>query len=506
MLLFALTRAARDPRIRRIVVVLPYLSILDQTVDTYRKVFPEKTFSDGYILEHHSLAGTHSSEEQSRVARALTQNWDAPIIITTSVQLLESLHAAHPGTCRKLHRLAGSVVMLDEIQTLPAKLAVTTLKTLSRLASDRYGSVVVLATATQPAFEALDAQVTAGEPGNAGWAPREIVPAQAQLYTLARRVKVNWHLENPTSWDDVAAWTEERERVMTIVNLKAHAALLIDRLRGTPGLAHVSTSLCPAHRRVVLQDVRYRMSGSGPCRVVATQCLEAGVELDFPLVIRAVAPYDAVTQAGGRCNRHGLLLFGELRVFLPEDERYPGDGQRRGREQKGQYNRGAQMTRALQREAELAGTELDLDDPATFHRYYRRLLQYTSADDRTLQDAIRRHDFPLVAEHYRLIDQGAVNVVVPYGEGVHLIDEALHEGIDAGWIRRAQPYSVSVFQRRNNALPDFCAEVSVRETGSQNGLRRLETAEQWRVCVQPDAYDSSLMGLRQSDHPDSLTD
>ena len=477
MLRFALTRAVQDRRIRRIVVVLPFLSILDQTVDEYREVFPAAEFGEAFVLEHHSLAGTQKpgddgQQEQQRDARFLTQNWDAPIIVTTSVQLLESLHSGHPGTCRKLHRLAGSVLLLDEVQTLPTALAVTTLKTLSRLSNEKYGAVVVMATATQPAFDTLHEAISKDEPEGGGWQPQEIAPPELRLFERSRRVKPTWHLEKAAQWDEVEGWLRDEKQALCIVNLKAHALALAQRLKGEDGLKHLSTSLCPAHRRMVLEKVRTRLKLGQPCRVVATQCVEAGVDLDFPLVIRALAPLDSIAQAAGRCNRHASQEFGELRVFLPEEEKYPGDP----------YKRAAQLARALWKEG-----ALDLEEAQTFRRYYQRLWQYEKTDSSPLSEAILGQDYPEVARLYRLIPKAAVNVVMPYGDGLELMDEAAQDGIDAFWMRRVQPYTVSLFRDRQGHLPAVCQPVNYKQRGKE-----LKEAEDWFICQYKEAYDAQF--------------
>ncbi|MFC1836562.1 CRISPR-associated endonuclease Cas3'' [Thermodesulfobacteriota bacterium] len=230
MLAFAI-KHARENGLRRIVMVIPYLSIIEQTVSVFRKVFDSVTdYCDPqeYVLENHSLAnardtdgkgGTNDADmedESRRRKQLLSQNWDAPIVVTTSVQFLESLFASRPGACRKLHRLAKSVVMLDEVQTLPLNLAVPTLATLSRLAQ-RYGSTVLFSTATQPAFAHLDEHVRHYCTG--GWNPHEIVPAGLNLFERARRTKIEWpqDLDERVSWPDVAQRIAEEDQILCIV-------------------------------------------------------------------------------------------------------------------------------------------------------------------------------------------------------------------------------------------------------------------------------------------------
>lgn len=487
MLLFALTRAARmqasGQPIRRIVVVLPFLSILDQTVDEYRKLFSAAGFGVNFVLEHHSLAGIRTDESKNGQddgednqpgpeARLFVQNWDAPIIITTSVQLLESLHANKPSACRKLHRLARSVILMDEVQTLPAALAVPTLKTLSRLTSEKYGAVVVMATATQPAFDTLSEQVK--ETGNDGWQPREMAPPSLHLFERSKRVEPIWELENPVIWGTVQDWVRHEEQVLCIVNMRKHALELAKALEEVVGLKHISTYLCPAHRREIMKDVRAALSAGQPMRVIATQCVEAGVDLDFPKVFRALGPLDSIAQAAGRCNRHKKRPSGELRVFLPEDEKYPTDA----------YRKAAQVALNMYRQG-----GLNLDDPSTFRRFYEWLWRYEPTDLEELREAITRQDYPEVARLYRLIPKDSVNVVVPYGDGPELIREARQDGIDRYWMKRAQLYTVSVFRNRDGTLPAHLEPVNYRPRGGEPP----QPAPDWYLA-HDGSYDEKMFG------------
>lgn len=496
MLLFALSRAAKlqkfEHPIRRIVVVLPFLSILDQTVDEYRKVFDKAVFDVNFVLEHHSLAGIRTNESKSgqndgesdkpgAEARQFVQNWDAPIIITTSVQLLESLHANQPGACRKLHRLAHSVILLDEVQTLPTTLALPTLKTLSRLAHEKYGAVVVMATATQPAFDTLSEKVR--EVGNNGWRPREMAPRELQLFERSKRVEAVWKLEAPISWSTIQDWIRAEPQVLCIVNMRKHALELAKALKDLEGLKHISTYLCPAHRRKIMDEIRAALRDGQDVRVVATQCVEAGVDFDFPKVFRALGPLDSIAQAAGRCNRHKNWPSGELRVFLPEqhlNERlYPTDS----------YGRAAELARVMWKEG-----KLDLDEPDTFRQFFDRLWKLKGQSDlqkeAEIEDAIRRQDYPKMAELYRLIPNTSVNVVVPHGKGKELIREAQQSGITGYWMKQAQLYTVSVFRQRDGTLPPHLEPVSYRSRGDA----LPEQAHDWYVCPHPEAYDEALFG------------
>lgn len=495
MLAFALQHAARH-RLRRIVLAVPYLSIVEQTVGVYRRLL-EPAFGPRYVLEHHSLAqsgevaaesaNTDAESTAERLRRRLTENWDAPLVVTTNVQLLESLFANRPSRCRKLHALSKSVLLFDEAQAVPVGLAVPTLATLSRLAG-RFGSSIVFATATQPAFDHLDDQVKALTAG--GWKPREIVPPKLRLFHRARRVTVSWEIDRASSWSELAERLAELPQVLAIVNLKRHAqelAAAVLARSGREGLFHLSTNLCPAHRQRVLDAVRLRLADRLPCRLVATQCVEAGVDLDFPAAFRALGPLEAVAQAAGRCNRNGLGgdRLGEVVVFRPKDERYPG----------GLYQQAAQVTAGLLREQ---GELLDLDEPKTFRLYFSRLYDITGStgtwETKKLGAALRELDFPTLAKEYCLIDQDVVNVVVPFDQGS--FDELRRDLLAAGrltrrWIRRARPQTVGLFRTAASrpGVAHFLDPVP---------LGRGESAPDWAIYTGDD-YDTDLYGLQEAE-------
>lgn len=455
MLKFALEHADRND-LKRIVLVVPFLSIIEQTASIYRCVF--QGFPENYVVEHHSLAGlgieeakTDAEAASERARRLLAENWDAPVIITTNVQLLESLFSNRPSACRKLHNLMDAVIMFDEAQTLPQSLAVPTLAALSHL-SAAYRSTVLFATATQPAFDALDNAVTKYVPE--GWHPIEAAPEHADLYKALRRYEVQWPKEHETKeWSVLADDIRDQEQVLCVVNLKSHAVVLLEALKDDNAIFHLSTNLCAYHRRAVLDAVRARLKNSEPCRLISTQCVEAGVDVDFPMVCRALAPLDAIAQAAGRCNREGRLADAArnrkmVRVFEPAIE-----GDYRKRYPTKSYYQAAEVTRTM---LILAGAaKLDLNDPAVFRDYYHRLYDLSKPESQSteLTEAFMAVDFVRVANEYRLIDHAAIQVLVPYQPYIDLFNalrrEQDEEGINAKWMRRAQGLAVSVFRPKD---------------------------------------------------------
>ena len=502
MLAFAL-RHAITHKLRRIVLVIPYLSIIEQTAKVYRELFTPH-FGEDYILEHHSLAGTRDiadgdqaqREEQQGRARLLAQNWDAPIIITTSVQLLESLLANRPSACRKLHRLAQSVVIFDEVQTLPVALALPTLATLARLA-ERYRASVVFSTATQPAFSHLDAQV---QPWCAlGWQPREIVPTSLNLFGRSHRVEIRWpDTEERQTLMEIAGELALEDQALCIVNLKRHARELVEILENmkVKNVLHLSTSMCPAHRQQTLEQARRRLDLRHPqsCLLIATQCIEAGVDIDFPVVYRAFAPLEAIAQAAGRCNRHDLRPSGAVRVFRPADPSdrvYPN----------GAYQQAADITNLLLRER--GADSMDINDPTLFDVYYRKLydLAQPHLNNKKLLAAMRSRDFVDVAKEYRLIPEGSINILVPCERileprdrevYLRVKEDVLSTGLTADWMRRAQPYTVSLYRPQPREV--------IWQSLIPIPINHREVSEEWFIYQNLEDYHK-ILGLTPPNCP-----
>ncbi len=449
-------RHAMANQLRRVVLVIPYLSIIDQTAQICRDLF-ENAFGAGYVIEHHSMAGirafdvkgVHGEKDEEthaqRRERELSENWDAPLIITTSVQLLESLFSNSPHACRKLHRLAHSVILFDEVQTLPLPIITPTLATLSWL-SHHYNSTVVFSTATQPAFDHLNREVM--EIGKTGWKPRKIVSSESRLFEKCKRVRIQWKNKERWEWERIGDEIAKHEQVICIVNLKKHAIRIIDYLReiNVDSLFHLSTSMCPAHREKTLDEIRLRLSrnNGNQCRLISTQCIEAGVDVDFPFGMRMVAPLDSIAQAAGRVNRNGWYENGELIVFAPDTDEniHPSRA----------YEQGATVTNLLLNEANI--NSLDIDAEYTYEKYYTQLYDISkpAQSRKELLDSIKCQDFKGVAEKYKIIPENYINVLIPWQPMIedfrYLCDEVKRTGITTKWIRKARPITVSMYRPR----------------------------------------------------------
>ena len=337
-----------------------------------------------------------------------------------------------------------SGLLLDyqtQAQTLPQNLVIPTLGALSHLST--YRSTVVFSTATQPAFALLDQAVK--KYAITGWTPVEAVPDNAYLFEVLKRVSVSW--PEPGETQSLLSLTKKLNKlkqVLCVVNLKRHALELLDALEEDKGNLHLSTNLCAEHRRRRLEEVRALLRQGKSCRLVSTQCVEAGVDLDFPVVYRAMSPLESIAQAAGRCNREGRLNEkGEVVVFDPSIE-----GDWRHHYPTYAYFQATEVTKTILKE----NGYIDIDDPNCFQIYYRRLYDLTkpATMNKGLSEALEARDFVEVSRQYRIIDQDSIQILVPYKFSLKnfsdLRSEADRYGISIDWIRRAQNQSVNIYR------------------------------------------------------------
>ena len=447
-LAFAL-RHARYHGKRRIFYVIPYTSIIEQTADVFRDVFGEDA-----VLEHHSNLDSDRETPRSRLA---CENWEASLVVTTNVQFFESLFAARPSRTRKLHNTLDSVVILDEAQLLPPDFLTPILGAIREL-SRHYGVSFVLCTATQPAlasrrsfdfaFDGLDEV-------------REIVgdaTAVRELHKQLRRVEVALpeDLHAPTSWEAVAAELETHPRALCIVDRRDDARILHGLLPA--GTVHLSGLMCGQHRAEVIAAIKRRLNAGEPIRVVSTQLVEAGVDLDFPVVYRALAGLDSIAQAAGRCNREGRLFnLGRVVVFAPPTE--PPKGHLR-------QARDAGRQLLLRRPPDPLAPEL-------FAEYFQSLYWRKGAEglDRqgitTLLKNNQRLEFGFrtAAERFQLISETQAPVIVRYGDSEHLLARLARPGndLDRKTLRQFQRYVVNIPRRIHQRL---LAEGAIEERRS----------------------------------------
>ncbi len=442
---FALTHA-RQHNLRRVIVVIPYLSIIEQNAKEYRDIFGEES-----VLEHHSAVDVSRPNDDTAQAQDIEkamENWDVPIIVTTSVQFIETLFSASSAQARKLHNVAQSVVIFDEVQTLPTHLLEPLLDVLREL-KNSYGVSFVFCSATQPAFK----KTTNMKNGFVDDEIAEITPNPDILYKSLQRVKYTVKQSDlPWTWQDLAQKMIEHNQVLCILNLRRQAYELLVAINRNleerngfsdldDSVFHLSSAMCPAHRLDRLDIIKKRLKIGKPCHVISTQLIEAGVDIDFPVVFRALGPLDSIVQSAGRCNREGLLVdengklqLGEVIVFNPQDSGLPP----------GIYSTATNITPAYLDNTRLA------TDPGLFKEYFTELYQITPTDyqrkgSHTIQHERAEFNFRKVDAMARLIKDDSIAVVVPYGKAIDIIARIRKgQSFDRYDIRSLQRYMVNL--------------------------------------------------------------
>jgi CRISPR-associated endonuclease/helicase Cas3 len=429
---FALDHARRHG-LERVIYAIPFTSVIEQTADTFRSVL-----GDDVLLEHHSAieeetAGKDLYRDKLRLAM---EDWAAPIVLTTNVQLFESLFADRPSRCRKLHNLARSIIILDEAQTLPLTLLKPCVAAIDELARN-YGVTIVLCTATQPALDRAHFDVK--DQMGLDLAGRELAPDPASLAVQLRRVTLRQ--DGRMGDDQLAEELARHPQALVIVNSRKHALALYRRCgqTGLDGVIHLSTRHYAAHRRQILADVRERLAEGRPCRLIATSLVEAGVDLDFPRVWRAEAGLDQIAQAAGRCNREGLRPVEDsiVTVFIAADDPPPREI--------------AQLAAAYGRMAENHADHLS---PAALEAYFREVY-WSKGSALDEHEILKRFsadrsgvtcDYRTVGQDFRMIASGLLPVIVAETPQAQQALSMLHwPGIMAGTVaRKLQRFIVQV--------------------------------------------------------------
>ena len=472
-LAFALAHAVRHG-FTRVIYVIPFTSIVDQTASVFRGALRnDDDDPEGFIVEHHSAFDENLIGEREAIdkLRLSMENWDAPIIVTTAVQFFESLFANRSSRCRKLHNIANSVIILDEAQTLPLNLLRPCVTALDELARN-WRSSIVLCTATQPALTASD-----GFPGGFERL-RELAPAPQHLYRTLKRTRICQRGQ----MDDakLAEQLSQSPQVLCIVNTRRHARELYEKIGSGGGAFHLTTSMCARHRREVLDDVRFRLKGGTPVRLVATSLVEAGVDIDFPVVWRAEAGLESIVQAAGRCNREGRGPVADVFVFEPAEAE--------GRKPPPEISQFAAAARGVMRRH---------NDPLSLEaikNYFQEVYWIKDGELDAkgilymLDERRRSFDFPFetIAKEFRMIETDMVPVIVPY-RGANDDDDTVDRLLGKlDWIERPgriardfQPYVVQIPPRARSVL---------LASGAVRIVRQEIFAEQFVVLTNSDLY------------------
>ncbi len=419
--------------LKRIFYVIPYTNIIEQNAEVFRKILGDRN-----ILEHHSNFdpgkiefGKIRLDDMDTGAEALklaTENWDVPVIVTTNVQFFESLFSNRRSRCRKIHNLARSVIILDEAQMLPTGYLLPCLAALSELVRN-YGTTVVICTATQPKLnDLLDKD----------FHPWEIIDSPEQLYETFRRVRVADI--GSLSDEDLSIRLGSHRQVLCIVNTRKHAEALFNALDGPGNCHHLSARMCPVHRREKIAEIKSLLKDGKDCRVVSTQLIEAGVDIDFPIVYRTMTGIDSIAQAAGRCNREGKIERGEVFIF-------------KSTERHGKATSWQNLT------AEIGEMTLSRsDDPlslTTVAKYFEKLYHYKDEgglDEKDIltliEERSREFAFPFedIADAFRLIEEDTRDLIIPYDKyATSKIRELKTAEFPWSHARELQGYTISIF-------------------------------------------------------------
>lgn len=448
--------------LRRVIYAIPFTSIIEQNAKVFQDILGREN-----VLEHHCNFKERDDPEEATYNRRrglATENWDMPVVVTTNVQFFESLFSNKTSRCRKLHNIARSVIVLDEAQAIPTEYLEPCLAALRELV-EHYGCSVVLCTATQPALDDTSTLRMA--------LPKieEIVDNPTKLFADLRRTKVSF-IGQITN-DDLAERLEKEQQVLCIVTTKPQARALFERLSKQDGLFHLSTNMYPQHRRRVLDTIRQRLKEGRTCRVVSTTLVEAGVDLDFPVVYRAMAGLDSIAQAAGRCNREGRMKNGQLgKVIVFESEKTV---------------RMPWIKRCISRAGETLRSLPDADPLGlvAMRHYFELLYDVQELDKKEIVKSLlnpklgKELYFPFkeAAQAFRFIEEESIGVVVAIEpEAKALVQELRYTEFPRTVLRRLQQYSVALRTKEFTTLdaagaleiiheefPILCNEAAYRD-------------------------------------------
>ena len=472
---FALEHA-KHHGMRRVIYVIPFTSIIEQNASEFRKAFGE--LGEQAVLEHHSTFddGKLQNEATKDKLRLASENWDAPIVVTTAVQFFESLFADRSSRCRKLHNIAGSVIILDEAQMLPLNLLLPIMQAIKELAQN-YRCSVVMCTATQPAVQAENGFYRGFEN------VREIAPKPTALFDKLRRTTVQ-HIGTQTD-ADLLAKLAEHPQMLVIVNNRRHARSLYDQAKHLDGTFHLTTLMCAKHRSQKLDEIRGRLKNGEPCRVIATSLIEAGVDVDFPLVMRAEAGLDSVAQAAGRCNREGKRSSENsfVWIFAPEE----------------QWKAPPELaTQAAVMRLTADEFSDDLLSTQAVAAYFAELYQLKGSelDNKKIlkmhNDTGQSLDFPFqtIADKFRMIESHMQPLIIPFDvDTENLISSLHHADHIGGLLRKLQPYIVQIPEK---------ALAALYKAGRIEPINEKNFGKQFYTLIGLDLYDE-VAGLSWED-------
>lgn len=465
---------AKKHNLDRIIYVIPYTSIIEQNANVFRAAVGTEQ-----VVEHHSSLGEEDSTPKARLA---SENWDAPVIVTTSVQFFESLFAAKSSRCRKLHNIVNSVIVLDEAQLVPVDYLFPILEAMQLLV-DHYHVSFVISTATQPAFKErlVDGKRFPGLKNVTEIMGNDVTA----LYASLKRTQVNLpeDIHSVTSWEELARELVQYEQVLCVVSDRKSCRELHRLL--PKGTIHLSALMCGQHRSEVIEAVKQKLKNGEPVRVVSTQLVEAGVDMDFPVVYRALAGLDSIAQAAGRCNREGTLPdLGKVVVFNAPKKPPLGI-----------LRKAADTTRSI-----LATTNQDPLHHSLFEQYFSEL--YWKANSLDTKEIIKLLTptpqdcgvyFRTAAERFKLIDDSRQKtILVRYGEGNTWIDLLRFQGPDRALLRRLQRYTVTISKETFNDMLRR-GVISEIQPGIFALTSEMDYSQEVGLLLGDDGYDAEIL-------------
>lgn len=443
---FALQHAVKH-HMSRVIYVVPYTSIIEQNAQVFRDILGEEN-----VLENHCNVDYEDSEELKPMQLA-AENWDKPVVVTTNVQFFESLFSNKSSKCRKLHNIVNSVIVFDEAQMLPNNYLKPCVAMIEELVN-MYGASAVLCTATQPALDSFFVKRK----------PIELCPNPEKQFDFFKRV--TYKNLGTVGQEMFLERLKEEYQVLCIVNTKKRAQKLYREMQGE-GVYHLSTSMCPKHRKIVLKEIRQCLENKKKCVVIATSLVEAGVDLDFRTVYRQLAGVDSMIQAAGRCNREGKNSAAESYVYVFQlDEKEYVPGQRK------------QIDVAKM----LLGDQRQLDDLQSIESYFQMLyhLKGDSLDKKHILEEFKRREYPFakVGKEFRLIEDDTVTIFINFNEEAKsILEELKNKGFTKARMRKAGQYCVNIYRREFGKIYD----AGMLQTVS-------EDITDFYVLENPDAY------------------
>ncbi len=448
---FALNHAVKHG-LKRVIYVIPFTSIIEQNAAVFKEHLGEIN-----VLEHHSnfdwrkgnKPDTESADDETKDAldklKLASENWDIPIVVTTNVQFFESLFANKSSRCRKLHNMAKSVIIFDEAQMLPREYLDPCMLAVKELVTN-YGASAVFCTATQPALNQRLPKVTF----------TELAPDPQALFDFYKRVQVTNIGRTPDA--DLIGKIKEYPQALCIVNTRRHAKGLFDEIQDEEGSYHLSTLMCPTHRKEVLEDVRARLKAEQPCRVISTQVMEAGIDVDFPVGFRALAGLDSIIQAAGRVNREMKRGISDIFVFDPETPFI--------KKKLLFIEQGARVAESVLRD--YASQPDSTQAIAHYFNFLYTLQPKTAFDERKILDCFDNDlefEFKKAAENFRMIDDNTVGVIIPYNEEAKkLLEQARQTPFPYKYARALQMYTVNIYEYEFEKIQSKGVIETINET------------------------------------------